>query len=81
MDAMSDIAITSPRTHAFDWPSSWIRWVRAVLAVPTPFASYLPAFYLRDIGLRSDQIARSVNEGGMRLGLLDLGWQSPRPRR
>jgi hypothetical protein len=52
-----------------------------VLAVPTPFASYLPAFYLRDIGLRSDQIARSVNEGGMRLGLLDLGWQSPRPRR
>jgi len=78
---MSDIALRSaPRPNRFDAFANWLRQMRSALSVPAPHARYLPDCYLRDIGLRRCEIARAVDEGSARIGLLDLGWQTPRRR-
>lgn len=60
----------------------WLRQARVAASLPLQNAEALSDSYLRDIGLRREDVARKVTEAPQRLGLLDLGWQSPqRPKR
>ena len=57
----------------------WLRQARAALKVPRHGIEGLPESYLRDIGVRSTDLARDRLQEPTRLGLLDLGWQPPHP--
>lgn len=60
----------------------WLRQARVAASLPLQNAEALSDSYLRDIGLRREDVARPVAEAPQRLGLLDLGWQAPRrPKR
>ena len=56
----------------------WLRQAGAALKVPRQGLDGLPESYLRDIGLRSTDVARDRLQEPTRLGLLDLGWQPSR---
>ena len=77
---MSEIALRSaPRGRRAAAVLDWLRQMRAALSVPPPLAGHLPGEHLRDVDLRREEIRRAVDRGTARLGLLDLGWQEPRP--
>ncbi|CAM5427086.1 hypothetical protein ACHMW4_14445 [Mesorhizobium sp. UC22_110] len=60
----------------------WLRQARVAASLPLQNAEALSDSHLRDVGLRPEDVARTVTEAPQRLGLLDLGWQTPRqPRR
>ena len=60
----------------------WLRQARVAASLPLQNAEALSDSYLRDNGLRREDVARPVAEEPQRLGLLDLGWQAPqRPKR
>ena len=56
----------------------WLRQARIAASLPLQNAEALSDSYLRDIGLRREDVARTVSQAPQRLGLLDLGWQAPR---
>ncbi|HEV2506560.1 MAG TPA: hypothetical protein VGV39_26035 [Mesorhizobium sp.] len=59
----------------------WLRQARVAASLPLQNAEALSDSYLRDVGLRREDVARTVTEAPQRLGLLDLGWQGPRQQR
>ncbi len=59
----------------------WLRQARIAASLPLQNAEALSDAYLRDLGLRREDVARTVTEAPQRLGLLDLGWQAPQHQR
>ena len=59
----------------------WVRQARIAASLPLQNAEALSDAYLRDVGLRREDVARTVTEAPQRLGLLDLGWQAPQHQR
>lgn len=59
----------------------WLRQARIAASLPLQNAEALSDAYLRDVGLRREDVARTVTEAPQRLGLLDLGWQAPQHQR
>lgn len=59
----------------------WLRQARIAASLPLQNAEALSDAYLRDVGLRREDVARTVTEAPQRLGLLDLGWQAPHHQR
>jgi hypothetical protein len=77
---MSHIALKSPAAGPI-WLRSALEWLRhAKIAVNLPYenAEDLSDRQLRDIGGERKEVARAMDRELGRLGLLDIGWQSPR---
>lgn len=78
---MSDFVLSRPRTRRLSEILAWLRQARAALAMPAVPADPVPEAFLTDVGIGRQDIQRAVVDGSRRIGLLDLGWQPPRPAR
>lgn len=70
-----------PRPSRIQPVFDWLRQACVAASLPLQNAEALSDSYLRDVGLRREDVARTVTEAPQRLGLLDLGWQAPRQQR
>lgn len=90
---MADIVLsTAPTASRLSAFRDWLRQARVAATLVGPAPESLPEHLLRDIGVersewnaatggRTGPLAAQGIDQPTRLGLLDLGWQPPRPPR
>ena len=77
---MSHIAMRfgNPRPSWFNAVIDWLRQARVAASLPRQDVEDLSDRQLRDIGANRKDVARAMDRELGRLGLLDIGWQTPR---
>lgn len=90
---MADIVLsTAPAPSRLSALRDWLRQARVAATLVRPAAQPLPDHLLRDIGVEPGEWSAATGghagpraapgiDQPTRLGLLDLGWQPPRPPR